>query len=130
MRNYQKEIVKCIFGLIGLLIFSVLIYNFKSLDMLEKICVCAFYTYLGYLFISSFVYIFKFIVYKDTALISDYEVENIKKYNKMGEYFKNRVVVKYKNKVIKSNWSINFKEKTKEKMFVECKTNGSCIIIV
>lgn len=130
MQNYQKEIVKCIFGLIGLLIFSVLIYNFKSLDMLEKICVCAFYTYLGYLFISSFVYIFKFVVYKDTALISDYEVENIKKYNKMGEYFKNRVVVKYKNKVIKSNWSINFKEKTKEKMFVECKTNGSCIIIV
>lgn len=130
MRNYQKEIVKCIFGLIGLLIFSVLIYNFKSIDMLEKICVCAFYTYLGYLFISSLVYILKFIVYKDTALISDYEIENIKKYNKMGEYFKNRVVVKYKNKVIKSNWSINFKEKTKEKMFVECKTNGSCIIIV
>lgn len=130
MRNYQKEILKCVFSLVGIFIFGLLILNFNSLDTLEKFCVCIFYTYLGYFFIFSLNYLFKFFTYKDIALISDYEIENIKKYNKMGEYFKNRVIVKYKDKIIKSNWSIDFKEKTKEKMFVECKTNGSCVIIV
>lgn len=130
MRNYQKEILKCVFSLVGIFIFGLLILNFNSLDTLEKFCVCILYTYLGYFFIFSLNYLFKFFTYKDIALISDYEIENIKKYNKMGEYFKNRVIVKYKDKIIKSNWSIDFKEKTKEKMFVECKTNGSCVIIV